>query len=120
MLLFKKLQKNRRNTDDKAVDVLHEAVDHLKDNPKVVFDPYPVYASEVMKALVILPLDNNYMKNHDKLDEGSIETMSLKELATMYTFIQRGERFSDGHIASYIEDGRLLRLFKRHLELLDK
>lgn len=118
MLFFKK--KAGRTIEIDAHETLEQAISYLLDNPKVVFDPYPVYAPEVMKALVILPLDNNYMKNHDKLDEGSIETMSLKELSTMYTFIQRGERFSDGHIASYIEDGKLLRLFKRHLELLEK
>ena len=38
----------------------------------------------------------------------------------MYTFILRGERFCDGHIASYIEDGDLLALVERHIELLEK
>lgn len=100
-------------------DVLVQAADYLKDNPKVQCNPYPDYDARVMNALGTLTGDKNYQTNYDKLKGKAIEKMSINNIATMYTFLLRGERFCDGHIASYIEDGTLLRLIRRHLELIE-
>lgn len=48
----------------------------------------------------------------------AIEEYNLDELKTMFTFINRGERFCDGHIAAYVENGDLLRLLKRLNEIV--
>ena len=101
------------------LEMLRAAEDYLKDQPKVVLDPYPDYDERVMAVLGSLKSDRNYLENHEKLENKAIETLNLAELATMYTFIQRGERFCDGHIASFIEDGRMLQLVRRHRELLE-
>lgn len=100
--------------------LLLAAADYLKKNPKVEFTPYPVYAGEIMDVLGSMEDDKNYAANHDELEGKPIEDMNLKNIATMYTFIVRGERFCDGHIAGYVEDGTLYRLVLRHLELLEK
>ena len=100
--------------------ILKSAVEYLESQPKVVCDPYPDYDDRVMAALNTMKSDYEYIEHHDKLKDKAIEDMSLADLATMYTFIQRGERFCDGHIAGFIEDGRLLKLFNRHIELLKK
>ena len=104
----------------KDIEILGAAVEYLKEQPKVDFHPYPDYDGRVMAALNTLDPDYDYPKNHEKIADKPIEEMDLKDLSTMYTFIQRGERFCDGHIAGFIEDGTLLKLFTRHIELLTK
>ena len=99
------------------IERLTEAAAYLKDRPKVTCNPWPEYDPRVM-AVFCLPEDRDYLKNHEKLAGKSIGEMTLHEIAAMYTFITRGERFCDGHIASYIEDGTLYKLVMRHLELL--
>lgn len=102
------------------IEILRAAAEYLKDRPKVVFAPYPNYDERVIAALDTLPSDHEYLSHHEKLEDKAIRSMTLDDLATMYTFILRGERFCDGHIASFIEDGRLLELVDRHIELLEK
>lgn len=58
------------------------------------------------------------LSNHEKIANKPIGEMNKKEIATMLTFISRGERFCDGHIASFVESGDLLKLMIRLKELL--
>ena len=102
------------------IEILRAAAEYLKDRPKVVFTPYPNYNERVIAALDTLPSDHEYLSHYEKLKDKAIRSMTLDDLATMYTFILRGERFCDGHIVSFIEDGRLLELVDRHIELLEK
>ncbi len=104
----------------KNLKILKAAEEYLKGQPEVVFERYPVYDDRVMAVLGTLNSDTDYMIHHEKLENKAIETYDLNELATMYTFLLRGERFCDGHIAAYIEDGTLLKLVERHIELLEK
>ena len=93
----------------------------LETNPKIEFNPYPEYPSEVYQALGFMASDYDYLAHHDVLMESGkpIEEYNLDELKTMFTFINRGERFCDGHIASFVENGELLRLLKRLLEIVE-
>lgn len=120
MLFFKRKHGRERSfAEPKNVyEILSQAAEYLKDNPKVECNPYPAYEDCVMEALGTLELDQDYMKNHDEIGTKEIETLSLREIATMYTFIQRGERFCDGHIAAYIENGTIYKLILRHMELI--
>ena len=118
--LKKRTDKFKGGTGMNELKTLKEAADYLSGKPETVFDPYPQYDDRVMNALNTMKPDLNYLEHYADLEDKAIEDMSLKELATMYTFIQRGERFCDGHIAAFIEDGRLLKLFRRHIELLEK
>ena len=115
---FTRLFGGNKKYKEKCCDILCQALDYLKDNPKVTCNPWPDYDGRVIMALDTLYDDKDYLKNHDKIETKEIESMSLREIATMYTFIKRGEKFCDGHIATYVENGMLYRLVKRHLELL--
>lgn len=99
---------------------LESAVSYLETQPKVVFDPYPNYDSRVFDALSLLSADVNYQENYEKLADIPISEMTIENVATTLTFISRGERFCDGHIASYIESGTLLELMKRLKEITDE
>ena len=54
--------------------------------------------------------DYNYLDNYKIYKYKKIEELSLEETLSYLTFIIRGERFCDGHIASYLEDGTIERL----------
>lgn len=101
-------------------DKIKACIAFLETNPKIEFNPYPEYPAEVCQALDFMEPDYDCLSNHDILmDSGkAIEEYNLDELKTMFTFISRGERFCDGHIASYIENGVLLRLLKRLEEIV--
>lgn len=97
---------------------LDSIIEYLENNKKVEFNPYPLYDEEVMKALDLLESDTKYLSNHEKIADKPIGEMNKKEIATMLTFISRGERFCDGHIAGFVESGDLLKLMIRLRELL--
>lgn len=96
---------------------LDSIIEYLENNKTVECNPYPVYGSEIMSALGLLKPDMKYSANYEKIKDKPIEQMKEKEIATMLTFISRGERFCDGHIASYVESGDLLRLMQRLKEI---
>ena len=92
----------------------------LENNPTIECNPYPCYPVEVYQALGFMEPDYEYLSHHDALMESgkAIEEYTLEELRTMFTFINRGERFCDGHIATFVENGVLLRLLKRLKEIV--
>lgn len=49
-------------------------------------------------------------KGYDLKAKYIIEELSLEETLSYLTFIIRGERFCDGHIASFLKDGTIERL----------
>ena len=55
-------------------------------------------------------LISEYGPNGDNYKYKKIEELSLEETLSYLTFIIRGEKFCDGHIASYLEDGTIERL----------
>ncbi len=98
---------------------LKNCIAFFENDPKIEYNPYPCYPAEVFKALDFLESDYDYLSHHDAIVASgkAIEEFSLDELKTMFTFINRGERFCDGHIASFVENGDLLRLLKRLQEI---
>lgn len=97
---------------------LEAVIEYLQKNSKIEFNPYPIYSKEIYQALEALEIDEKYQSNYEKLKGKGIEEMNKKEIATMLTFITRGERFCDGHIASYVESGDLLKLMLRLKEVM--
>lgn len=112
-LLFGK--KSYRRVD---VQKLKDALDYLKTNPKVECDSYPSYDGRIYEVLGSLGMDENYMSNYEKMKDVPVEQMTLDNLKTMYSFITRAERFCDGAIAGYVEDGSLAKMAEREIELL--
>ena len=99
---------------------LDSVIEFLEGYNKVEFTPYPDYEGGVYAALGMLKPDKEYSSHYKKLKGKPIEKMNRREIATMLTFISRGERFCDGHIASYVESGELLKLMLRLKELNGK
>ena len=55
-------------------------------------------------------VDINYLSNLRIYKYKKIEELSLEETLSYLTFLIRGERFCDGHIASALEDGTIEKL----------
>ena len=75
---------------------------------------YPLYDKEVenwIKEFYRLKLtDFNYLENFEIYKHKEIEKLSIEETLSYITFIIRGERFCDGHIASALENGTIEKL----------
>jgi len=102
------------------INRLEEIIVYLQSKPHIVWDPYPQYDGMINELLSSLGADINYQQNYEKAQYKQIDKLNLHELKSVFTFIARGERFCDGHIASFIEDGSLLKLAQRELVLLSK
>ena len=75
---------------------------------------YPLYDQEVtnwIQEFYRLKLsDFNYLHNYEIYKKKEIEELSLEETLSYITFIIRGERFCNGHIASFLENGLIEKL----------
>ena len=81
---------------------------------------YVKYSDSIIGLLNSIPADNNYQTNIKELKQKPVADYSLNEVYTYLTFINRGERFCEGHISHYIESGKLLELCNKLDELLHK
>ena len=54
--------------------------------------------------------DYNYLKNYKIYKDKKIEELSVEETLSYMTYIIRGERFCDGHIGCYLENGLIEKL----------
>lgn len=80
----------------------------------VIDSGYPLYDKEVenwIEEFYRLKLtDFNYIENFEIYKHKEIKKLSLEETLSYITFIIRGERFCDGHIASALENGTIEQL----------
>lgn len=113
-----RLKKKDISVPNPNIEELKEAATFLEINPKIQFNPYPSYDGRIYTVLNSLGIDNMYMDNYEEIKDKPIEALSLEDLKTKYTFILRAERFCDGAIARYVEDGSLTKMVKREIELL--
>lgn len=85
---------------------------HRIDN--VILLGYPVYDKEVenwIKEFYRLKLsDYNYLENFEIFKHKEIEKLLIEETLSYITYIIRGERFCDGHIALFLENGIIEKL----------
>lgn len=82
--------------------------------------PYPAYAPEVNAFFGEVAaggwLDVNYDPNQAAAllgDVGAVAAATWDQLRQMLTYCTRGERFADGHWATLLENGSVLRLLAR-------
>lgn len=52
----------------------------------------------------------DYLDQYNKIKNKPLEELTKNEIVAYLTYIIRGERFYDGHMATYIEDGTLEKL----------
>lgn len=112
--LYKK--KTYKNVD---INGLKEAIAYLETNPTVECNPYPQYDGRICTVLNSLGFDDELYSKVEKVKDKPVEAMSLDDLKVMYSFIQRGERFCDGAIKGYVEDGTLLNMARQEMKLLE-
>ena len=78
---------------------------------------YPDYDDRVFPGLVaaqeLAGIDVDYLRNVDRVSEAGIAEASLADLGTLFTYLVRGERFADGHVAAAIENGKVGRMLDR-------
>jgi len=83
---------------------------------------YPKYPPELFEVFQVMKPDYQYDTNmREILDRRLLPTeLSLAQIQTCLTWIDRGERFCDGIIAEKVNDGTLLKLLCRLEDLLLK
>ena len=108
-------------------------IEILKTNPKIemvytgkelgpceIGFTYPNYPAWVYIVEKLFQPVFNYQEAIDgiKKKNKSVENYDLTETRVALTYFVRGERFCDGHMASCIEGGYLLKWLSRYKELL--
>lgn len=86
--------------------------------------PWPDYDPRVWDGLeavqAVVGVDSQYRPELAAPGQfGPIERYTRDELASLFTWVVRGERFGDGHVNSLIQDGTLAALLDRLEETLD-
>ena len=61
--------------------------------------------------------DYEYRQHIEAVKQKPIAELTLSEISTYFTWIDRGERFCDGHIANFIDNGTVTKLLERLIEL---
>ena len=82
---------------------------------------WPVYDDRVFAGLEarreLAGTDFDYLEHIEGIEQQPISRASVEDLATWFTWLVRGERFCDGHIARNLESGRVRELLTRLLEV---
>ena len=78
---------------------------------------YADYVDKVFDTIIGDQIVQNYLELYEKIKDKPIKDLSLDEICVYCTFIRRGERFCDGHIAKFLDNGILVKLYERYLEL---
>ena len=111
------IKKHIAAIDGKKCGVMH-GIEKTKDGVLMMpFADYDPVISELEREFFASDLvDYQYGDTAtiliDSLPE-KLNTMTKKEIGTCLTFIFRGERFCEGHILSYLENGMLVALLRR-------
>ena len=82
---------------------------------------WPVYDERVFEGLEacqeLAGTDYDYLGHIEGIQTQPVSRATPAELATWFTWLLRGERFCDGHIARNLESGRVRELVTRLLEV---
>ena len=85
-----------------------------KGSDGIIQKPFPEYSDEIWASFSIFVPDRDYSDNYEKCCKSVLPTeMNVHQIRTMLTFIERGERFCDGHVQRYLENNILLKLLLR-------
>lgn len=76
------------------------------------------YDDRIMKLFRYMPFyEKDYNKNIEKIGNKDISKLNIEETKQYITYIYRKERFCEGLIKHYIDNGILLQLLKHFLEV---
>jgi len=84
--------------------------------------PYPIYPDWVEEIFELISPDYSYDSTVKYIESNAIppENLNFRELRAMITWLDRGEHFCDGHIASCIDSGLVLKLMIRLKQLYEE
>lgn len=106
----------------KVIDVLENG-EPYKVHPRnvqneIITMGYVEYNDTVLKLFRYMPFyEKDYTKNIEKIAKEDIEALKIEEVKQYITYIYRKEKFIQGIIQEYIDNGILLKLLKRFLEI---
>lgn len=72
--------------------------------------------SGLIAAQELSGVDLDYLRHVDAVSDRGIAAASLADLGTLFTYVLRGERFSEGHIRAAIATGKVARMLDRLAE----
>lgn len=78
---------------------------------------YADYVDKIFESVIGDQIIQNYMETHKQIENKEIKDLTLDEIVAYFTFIRRGEKFCDGHIAKFLDNGIFVKLFERYIEL---
>lgn len=79
---------------------------------------YVSYNRRIMRLFRYMPFyDKDYNKDIEKIANKDISKLNVEEVKQYLTYIYRKDRFIEGTIKYYIDNGVLVRLLKRFLEI---
>ena len=78
---------------------------------------YADYIDKIFELVIGDKIIQNYMEIYRKIENKEIKNLTLDEIVAYFTFIRSGERFCDGHIAKFLDNGIFKELFERYLVL---
>lgn len=83
---------------------------------------WPDYDERVLPGLAaaqeLAGVDVDYLCHVDRVSDAGIDAASLADLGTLFTYVLRGERFSEGHIGAALANGKVGRMLDRLAELV--
>ena len=85
----------------------------------IAYPNYPSWVYEVEELFHPMTNYDDFVKILRKQNK-PVEQYNIYEVRAALTYFVRGERFCDGHMATCIEGGYLIKWLKRYLELLKK
>jgi hypothetical protein len=108
----------------KAIEWQSSKIDQTTKKINLGYPNYPKVVIEFIEsASQGFWADKEYLENSKQagfLDSEYINNANFSRIKTMITYIVRGERFGDGHWATFIEDGTINKILKRIDEINSK
>ena len=86
----------------------------------IPFYDYSEHVYQIFDLVIGDVIIKNYSDVYKKIKDKDISKLKLKEIIAYFTFIRRGERFCDGHISNFLDNGIFLKLYERYLEITSK
>ena len=118
---------------NEVIKKIYAIIETLKTNPKITmvfsgkelgpceigfaYPDYPAWVYTIEKLFQPVITYQEVIKNIKKKNQ-SVEEYNMVETRAALTYFVRGERFCDGHMATCIEGGYLLKWLERYKELL--
>lgn len=98
-----------------------QVIGKTEEGKNIITWPYAAYPREAWDYIQMMEPDKYYGDHYEKYCKDVLPTdMNARQIRTMLTMVQRGERFCDGYFSKFIKDGSILKYLLRLDDLLVK